>query len=220
MQEVQRPVLFRKTGDSERKTSSQRGVQRQEIFLPFHVSWAAFLYLFVLISCSLCLSLVCICRVPVPFQSDRVNLKANPKWQNNAQNNNLRIVWADSVLKINRKDGKVNCISVLFYVCSLLQTNLSRPELRFPLASPESSFTLCPFKQFVLYVKVPSTDIRPAFCYDSQTISTRWTRLKNWALCNSCVTIQITSKHWDNCCVTCLEIRRVVRYRVPDCSLG
>ena len=46
-------------------------------------------------------------RVPVPFQSDRVNLLANPKWQKNAKNNNLHIVWADSVLKINRKDGKV-----------------------------------------------------------------------------------------------------------------
>lgn len=44
--------------------------------------------------------------VPVPFQSDRVNLLANPKWQKNAKNNNLHIVWADSVLKINRKDGK------------------------------------------------------------------------------------------------------------------
>ena len=49
----------------------------------------------------------CICRVPVVFQSDRVNLVANPKWQKNAKNNNLQIVWADSVLKINRKDGKV-----------------------------------------------------------------------------------------------------------------
>lgn len=46
-------------------------------------------------------------RVPVPFQSDRLNLLANPKWQKNAKNNNLHIVWADSVLKINRKDGKV-----------------------------------------------------------------------------------------------------------------
>ena len=49
----------------------------------------------------------CISRVPVVFQSDRVNLVANPKWQKNAKNNNLQIVWADSVLKINRKDGKV-----------------------------------------------------------------------------------------------------------------
>lgn len=45
--------------------------------------------------------------MPVVFQSDRVNLVANPKWQKNAKNNNLQIVWADSVLKINRKDGKV-----------------------------------------------------------------------------------------------------------------
>ena len=36
-----------------------------------------------------------------------MNLLANPKWQKNAKNNNLHIVWADSVLKINRKDGKV-----------------------------------------------------------------------------------------------------------------
>ena len=47
------------------------------------------------------------CRVAVPFQSDRVNLNANPKWKKNAGNNNQRIVWADSVLKINRKNGKV-----------------------------------------------------------------------------------------------------------------
>ena len=46
-------------------------------------------------------------RVPVPFQSDRANLMSNPKWKRNAKNNNLRIVWADSVLKINRRDGKV-----------------------------------------------------------------------------------------------------------------
>ncbi|XP_022782685.1 unconventional myosin-Ib-like isoform X3 [Stylophora pistillata] len=45
--------------------------------------------------------------VAVPFQSDRVNLSANPKWKKNTGNNNQRIVWADSVLKINRKDGKV-----------------------------------------------------------------------------------------------------------------
>ncbi|KAL9967896.1 hypothetical protein ACROYT_G026203 [Oculina patagonica] len=44
--------------------------------------------------------------VPIPFQSDRANLMANPKWKKNAKNNNLRIIWADSVLKINRKDGK------------------------------------------------------------------------------------------------------------------
>jgi len=44
--------------------------------------------------------------VPVPFKSDRLNLVANPKWQKNTGNNNLRIVWADTVLKINRKDGK------------------------------------------------------------------------------------------------------------------
>ncbi|KAJ7375349.1 microtubule motor [Desmophyllum pertusum] len=44
--------------------------------------------------------------VPVPFQSDRANLMSNPKWKKNAKNNNQRIVWADSVLKINRKDGK------------------------------------------------------------------------------------------------------------------
>ena len=56
-------------------------------------------------------------RVPVPFQSDRANLTANPKWKNNAENNNLRIVWADCVLKINRKDGKVSCI---FLICLLV----------------------------------------------------------------------------------------------------
>ncbi|XP_068745854.1 unconventional myosin-Ib-like isoform X7 [Montipora capricornis] len=44
--------------------------------------------------------------VGVPFHSDRLNLIANPKWQKNAKNNNMRIVWSDSVLKINRKDGK------------------------------------------------------------------------------------------------------------------
>ena len=45
--------------------------------------------------------------VPVPFKGDRLNLVANPKWQRNAKNNNVHIVWADSVLKVNRKDGKV-----------------------------------------------------------------------------------------------------------------
>lgn len=50
---------------------------------------------------------------------------ANPKWKKNAKNNNLRIVWADSVLKINRKDGKVNSISFLsLSVCLFLQTDL------------------------------------------------------------------------------------------------
>ncbi|XP_067021262.1 unconventional myosin-Ia-like isoform X4 [Acropora muricata] len=44
--------------------------------------------------------------VPVPFKGDRLNLVANPKWQRNAKNNNVHIVWADSVLKVNRKDGK------------------------------------------------------------------------------------------------------------------
>ncbi|XP_074622794.1 unconventional myosin-Ia-like isoform X3 [Acropora palmata] len=44
--------------------------------------------------------------VPVPFKGDRLNLVANPKWQRNAKNNNVHIIWADSVLKVNRKDGK------------------------------------------------------------------------------------------------------------------
>ncbi|KAK2562041.1 Unconventional myosin-Ib [Acropora cervicornis] len=37
--------------------------------------------------------------VPVPFKGDRLNLVANPKWQRNAKNNNVHIIWADSVLK-------------------------------------------------------------------------------------------------------------------------
>ena len=55
-------------------------------------------------------------RVGVPFHSDRLNLIANPKWQKNAKNNNMRIVWSDSVLKINRKDGKVE----LSFFCTKL----------------------------------------------------------------------------------------------------
>ena len=52
-------------------------------------------------------------RVPVPFESDRANLLANPKWTKNAKSNNMRIVWADFVLKINRKDGKVGYFDML-----------------------------------------------------------------------------------------------------------
>ena len=93
-------------------------------------------------------NLMSVFRVPVPFQSDRVNLLANPKWQKNAKNNNLHIVWADSVLKINRKDGKViitegrvaiPCLvpSPLFWMArSLLRQNERRGTLTLCLLLP------------------------------------------------------------------------------------
>lgn len=39
--------------------------------------------------------------------------------------------------------------------------------------------------------------------YTSEHVS-----VKNWALRHTCVTIQITSNHWEICCVTCIKIRK------------
>lgn len=45
--------------------------------------------------------------VPVPFEGDHIDLPANPKWQKISKGlKSQRIIWADLVYKINRKDGK------------------------------------------------------------------------------------------------------------------
>lgn len=160
---------------------------------------------------------------------------ANPKWKKNAKNNNLRIVWADSVLKINRKDGKVNCIFPHFFLCLFVFANkpienwFLLSKLRFPLASSQSPFSLFRFQQLVLYVELPSIDILPAFRCDNQTISTLQTRLKTCALGFWIVTQQLRDD--PNNIKTLGEAlrdvprdtkgdERVARRRVPDCNLG
>jgi hypothetical protein len=48
------------------------------------------------------------CRVPIPFKADRLNLRSDERWAKIvAQTHEQRIIWADNVQKLNRKDGKV-----------------------------------------------------------------------------------------------------------------
>lgn len=54
---------------------------------------------------------VCSPRIPIPFKADRLSLRTNERWSKLvAQTHEQRIVWADNVQKLNRKDGKVNDI--------------------------------------------------------------------------------------------------------------
>ena len=51
---------------------------------------------------------VCFSSVPIPFKADRLNLKGDERWSRVvAQTHEQRIIWADNVQKLNRKDGKV-----------------------------------------------------------------------------------------------------------------
>ena len=50
-----------------------------------------------------------LCRVPIPFKVDRLNLRSDERWSRIvAETHEQRIIWADNVQKLNRKDGKVN----------------------------------------------------------------------------------------------------------------
>ena len=51
----------------------------------------------------------------MPFQGDRVDLPHNPKWKKNATEtgrSNVQIIWADTVLKVNRTNGKVRKFNI------------------------------------------------------------------------------------------------------------
>lgn len=61
--------------------------------------------------------------VPVPFKGDRLNLRDDERWaQLVAKTNEQRVVWADTVHKINRTDMKVPYICVC--TCKDLQVHI------------------------------------------------------------------------------------------------
>ena len=75
-------------------------------------SWDSLLSLCFCCCCCL-LVVVDVYSVPIPFKSDRINLKMDERWAKVvAQTNEQRVIWADHVQKLNRKDAKV-CT----YVC-------------------------------------------------------------------------------------------------------
>lgn len=56
---------------------------------------------------------VCVCSVPEPFKADRISLRSDDRWSRIvAETHEQRIIWADRAHKINRKDGKVNSLSL------------------------------------------------------------------------------------------------------------
>ncbi len=47
-------------------------------------------------------------RVPIPFKVDRLNLRTDDRWARLVtQTHEQRVIWADNIVKINRKDMKV-----------------------------------------------------------------------------------------------------------------
>ena len=49
-----------------------------------------------------------ILRVPIPFKVDRLNLRTDDRWARLVtQTHEQRVIWADNIMKINRKDMKV-----------------------------------------------------------------------------------------------------------------
>ena len=57
--------------------------------------------------------------MPHPFKGDYVRLQQNLKWKKMAgEMNDLKLVFADIVMKINRKNGKVR------FVHALIKNNL------------------------------------------------------------------------------------------------
>ena len=67
-----------------------------------------FLLLLLLLLLSLLLLFQFHCSLPVPFYSDRLGLRSDPRWSKlAAEFNETRVVWAGNIIKINRQDGKV-----------------------------------------------------------------------------------------------------------------
>ena len=53
-------------------------------------------------------------RIPIPFKADRLSLRTDERWSKLvAQTHEQRIVWADNVQKLNRKDGKVKYYTII-----------------------------------------------------------------------------------------------------------
>ena len=57
--------------------------------------------------------------VPHPFKSDRISLRSDDRWSHLvAETHEQRIIWADKVLKLNRKDGKVHILAATARTCT------------------------------------------------------------------------------------------------------
>ena len=63
--------------------------------------------------------------VSIPFMGDYINLRRNPVWRDSLRRNGLKrldrhVVFADFANKINRSNGKVGKIFMVWVLCDIL----------------------------------------------------------------------------------------------------